>query len=59
MRKAFLFRVPGYHGMYDFDEVRQMNIGKTKQIGVVEVMKPNQSRELGKMNIASILSKFG
>lgn len=45
--------------MYDFDEVRRMNIGETKQIGVVEVMKPNHSRDVGKMNIASILSKFG
>ena len=59
MRKSFLFRVPGYHGMYDFEEIRDMGLAKTKSIGVTEIMKPNHSRDVGKMTVAAILTKFG
>lgn len=59
MRNNFLFRIPGQHGMYDFDEIRTMNVRKNASIGVVEITKQNHSRNVGNMSIAAILSKFG
>lgn len=59
MQKPFLFRIPGYHGMYDFDEIREMHLDKAKCLSVTEVMKQNKSRDIGKMSVAAILSKFG
>jgi hypothetical protein len=59
MRKSFLFRVPGYHGMYDFGEIKDMELSSTKKLAVTEIMKPNHSRDIGKMTVAAILAKFG
>jgi len=59
MRTPFLFRIPGQHGMYDFDEIRGMHLPRGKMIEVTECMKPGQSRGVGSMSIATILSKFG
>ncbi len=59
MRKAFLFRIPGQHGMYDFEELREMRLPQNKRIEVTERMKQDQSRSVGSMSVAAILSKFG
>lgn len=45
--------------MYDFDEIREMHLDKAKCLSVTEVMKQNKSRDIGKMSVAAILSKFG
>lgn len=59
MQRSFLFRVPGQHGMYDFDEIRNMNLPRRTNLAVTEVMKQHHSRDIGKMTVAAILSKFG
>ncbi len=59
MQKPFLFRVPGYHGMFDFEEIQGMKLPSGKVIGVTECMKPGKSRNVGSMTVATILSKFG
>lgn len=59
MQKPFLFRVPGYHGMFDFEEIKGMDLPKNRVLGVTECMKPGSSRNVGEMSVAAILSKFG
>lgn len=59
MRTAFLFRVPGHHGMYDFESVASMGLRKTDVLEVTEQIHQNDSRSIGKMSVSAILSKFG
>jgi len=59
MQNSFLFRVPGQHGMYDFNEIKAMRLPRNKNLTVTEIMKQHHSRDVGKMSVAAILSKFG
>jgi len=45
--------------MYDFNEIKAMRLPKNKNLAVTEIMKQHHSRDVGKMSVAAILSKFG
>jgi len=59
MQRNFLFRVPGQHGMYDFSEIKRMNLSKMKCLEVKEMEKQNCERTVGWMSVEAILAKFG
>lgn len=45
--------------MYDFDEIREMNLSKARCLEVKELEKQHKERTVGWMSVEAILAKFG
>ncbi len=57
-KPSFLFKRPGQPGIYDFEQVRNLNVNRNTMLEVIEVERQSFSRKVGYMNLASVLAKF-